>query len=397
MKADELMMLLGDTDDSLVAEGEKQGKRKKRWVGWAAAAACLCLIAVGAFMLRDNSGVDTVYSKDASPGTTSAVDYFRNCGGGEDGTVSSSACLDASAIPYAMTRSFSDLRSELEADGAIPAIDTHPQFTLQARYNEDGSLYCLELLWCRRSIGGTKNYSDLKVIAGHEEVPVIRDCISIELDENGNAVEPSVTVTERDGVSIVGRGGKNTEKSLTFQRESGWYQISGSWNDSYESVAELLDWFWEHPLDFDRYSLEAGDNYTDSTLSETPDAFREILPDFAAFGFVEESSYVTLKNGTPVRFEGHYVAHADEDKVKRQEYYDEPGYTTMHWCVFAEPDVYDMDGCLGDIGTLTRDQIVRILPCEDNKLKFTQDGLLIIVYPDSPAEVWELIESLQSR
>ena len=64
-------------------------------------------------------------------------------------------------------------------------------------------------------------------------------------------------------------------------------------------------------------------------------------------------------------------------------------------CIFAEPDVYDLDGCLGDLSTLTQGQITHILEQEDNKVKFMQDDLLIIVYPDDAAEAWALIESLQ--
>ena len=282
----------------------------------------------------------------------------------------------------------------MEESCVIPEIETHPVFYFTARY-KGNNLYCVELMWSRRDGKGLDNYSDLKVLAGYEEIPIVNDCIFIATDENGNIIEPSVTVTERDGVKIVARGSERTEKTLTYQCEKGWYQISGSWNDSFDAVAELLDWFWEHPLDFTQYPKNAGDNYTNSTLSETPDAFSDYLPDFASFGFVEESSYVSLKNGTPVRLEAHYVAHVEAEKVKNQEYYDEEGFTQMHWCVFKEPTVYDYDGCLGDIDSLTKEQITDYLESTDNKLVFTQNDMLIIVYPDDASEAWELIKSLQ--
>ena len=227
-------------------------------------------------------------------------------------------------------------------------------------------------------------------------MPIIEDCIFVETDKNGKILEPSVTVTERDGVEIIARGSEKTEKTLTYQTENGWYQISGSWNDSFDAVAVLLDWFWEHPIDFTQYPKDAGDNHTASTLDEMPDAFKEYLPDFASYGFVEEGTTLVLKNGVPVHFEGHYVAHVDAEKVKNQEYYDEEGYTLMHWCVLAEPTVYDYDGCLGDIDSLTKEQVTDILDNADNKLVFTQGDALIIVYPDNADEVWELIESLQA-
>ena len=36
-------------------------------------------------------------------------------------------------------------------------------------------------------------------------------------------------------------------------------------------------------------------------------------------------------------------------------------YTTMHWCILGEPDIYDLDGCLGDIYSLTKEQVINIL------------------------------------
>lgn len=395
MRGNEFLDKMELIDPAYVEAADATPKKKKSvWVKWGAMAACLCLVFVGAFGLFKGSQSNTLQYWSSG---YKAKDYFKFCDTTAEGSSSNAASLDSSAIPYDESRYFSDMRNEFEENGVIPIIETHPQFTLAARYNDDGSLYCVELLWCRRSMSGLEEYSDLKVIAGYEEVPIINDCIVIELDENGNVLEPAVTVTERDGIQIVARGRENTEKTLTFQTENGWYQISGSWNDSYESVVELLDWFWENPIDFEMFSMADGDEYTHTSLSETPDAFADFLPDFLSFGFIEASTSITLKNGIPVRFEGHYVAHADEELVKSQDYYDVEGYTKMHWCIFAEPDVYDLDGCLGNINTITQEQITHILKNEDNKVKFMQDDLLIIVYPDDAAEAWTLIESLMSK
>lgn len=395
MRGNEFLDKMELIDPAYVEAADATPKKKKSvWVKWGAMAACLCLVFVGAFGLFNSSQSNTLQNWSSG---YKAKDYFKFCDTTAEGSFSNAASLDSSAIPYDESRYFSDMRNEFEENGVIPIIETHPLFTLVARYNDDGSLYCVELLWCRRSIGGVKEYSDLKVIAGYEEIPIINDCIVIEVDENGNVLEPAVTVTERDGIQIIARGRENTEKTLTFQTQKGWYQISGSWNDSYESVVELLDWYWENPIDFEMFSMADGDEYTHTSLSETPDAFVDYLPDFSSFGFIEETTSISLKNGIPVRFEGHYVAHADEELVKSQDYYDIEGYTKMHWCIFAEPDVYDLDGCLGDINTLTQEQITHILENEDNKVKFMQDDLLIIVYPDDAAEAWELIESLMSK
>ena len=391
MRGNELLDKMEFIDSAYIESADAKPKKKKSvWIKWGAIAACLCLVFVGAFGFFKNNQSNTLQNWNTG---YKARDYFKFCNTTAEG-ISSSASLDISAIPYDETRYFSDMRNELEENSVIPIIKTHPQFTLAAHYNDDGSLYCIELLWCQRSKSGLDEYSNLKVIAGYEEVPIINDCILIEVDENGNVLEPAVTVTERDGIQIVARGRENADKTLTFQTENGWYQISGSQYDSYESVVELLDWFWENPIDFKMFSMADGDEYTYTSLSETPDAFADYLPDFLSFGFVEETTGITLKNGIPVWFEGHYVAHADEELVKSQNYYDVEGYTQIHWCICAEPDVYDLDGCLGDISTLTCEQISHILKNGDNKVKFMQDDLLIIVYPDNADEAWALIESL---
>lgn len=363
-------------------------KRRSHWVRWGAMAACLCLALGGVWGMGRRGGANTPqtwYSGYA------AGAYFQFCDGAAQ-AVSSGSSLDLSALPYAQTRYFSDRRGALEAAGVLPAIESHPLFTLAAHYNSDGSLYYVELSWHRRSPKGLQEYSDLKVIAGYEEVPLIHDCIAIELDDRGHVLEPAVTVTQRDGVAIVARGRQTTEKSLTYQTPHGWYQISGSWNDGYAPVVELLDWFWEHPLNFDSFPLEAGDEYTYTTLTERPDAFQDVLPGFAAFGFWEEETTVVLKNGVPVQFEGHYATHAGAEQAN----YEEDHSTKVHWCILAEPDVYDLSGCLGDLATLTREQITCTLEV-DTKVKFLQAGLLVIVYPDDADEAWTLISSLQEK
>ena len=391
MRGNEFLDKMGNVDPAFIEAADIAPKKKKNtWAKWAALAACFCVIVVGAFTMLAGSQTNTVQRWNAG---YSAENYFKFCLAVAEGSPTES--LDDSAIPYDQSRYFSGKRDVLEANGVIPVIATHPEFTFAVRYHSDGSVYCVELLWCRRNEEGLKDYSDLKVVAGYEEVPFINDCIGIGVDDKGHVIEPSVTVTERDGVRIVARGGTRIEKSLTYQTENGWYQISGSWNDSYDAVVELLDWFWEHPIDFTQFPMNAGDNYTDATLAEAPDAFREYLPDFSEFGFVEEAAYVSLKNGNPVHFEGHYVAHADAEKVKNQEYDDIEGHTKMHWCILAEPDVYALEGNLGNINSLTREQVIHILENEDNKLKFMQDDLLTIVYPDNAEEAWTLIASLQ--
>lgn len=370
----------------------KPKQRKHAWIKWGTMAACLCLVIGGIVLFKGISkqSHSILYWSEG----WNANDYFMYSNATSNGA-STSNSLDISAILYAEERAFSDWREQLEIDKVIPLINSHPLFDCIVHYNDDGSIFSVNISWHRR--GEKTDYSDLKIIAGYQEVEQIKDCVAVEVDANGNIVEPNITVTERDGIQIVAEGRENQGKTITFQNDSGWYQISGSSNDSYEAVVELLDWFWDNPIDFEKFPMNAGNEYTLTSLTETPDAFNNYLPDFTSFGFIEEQTTISLKNGIPVRFEGHYVAHASEELVKTQNYYDVEGYTKMHWCILAEPDVYDLDGCLGDIDTLTQEQIIHILENEDNKVKFMQDDLLIIVYPDDAAEAWKLIESLLSK
>ena len=391
MRGGELLDKLELIDPAYIETAEAEQKIKKRYVKWLGLAACLCIVLTGVFAMMGRNTDNTVQHWDAG---YQAEEYFRFCMGSASETADSGLSLDVSAMPYSQSRWFSDERIALESEGVIPEIQSHPLFDCAARYNEDGSLYCVEISWHRRDIDGLENYSDLKVTAGYQEVEIIRDCIEVEIDSQGNVLEPAVTVTERDGVSITARGGKDKEKAITFQNDSGWYQISGSWNDDFDSVVQLLDWFWEHPLDFSRFPIEAGDDYTGSTLEQTPDAFAQYLPDFEAFGFVEEESHVLLKNGVPVRFEGHYTANVSRELVKAHDYYGQEGYTTMHWCITSEPDAYDLLGCVGELEELTEQKVLNILE-NSSKISFSQNGNIVTVYPGNAQEAWMLINSLQ--
>lgn len=387
--SDALNMLNGDILEE--TNGVRSKKKKRSWVKWGAIAACFCLIAGGAFALfgHTGSGSRKVLQWSAS---FQAEDYFKYNSSTSDGMSQSGSIAD-SAIHYAETRYFSDNRQQLEAESVIPEIDSHPLFNCVAYYNSDGSISYVRFSWHRRGESG--DYSDLKITAGQQEVSLIKDTICVEIDDKGNIVEPTITVTDRDGVQIVTEGRSNQKKKITFQNESGWYQITGSWNDNYDSVVMLLDWLWAHPVDFTRFSMDAGDLCTTASLDEYPDAFSEYLPDFEAFGFIALQAHLQLKNGVPISFEGHYVAHVDEALVKANNYYDVQGYTKMHWCFKTEPDVYDLQRSVGKLDVLT-EQLVRDTLAEGSSIAFTWGEYFVVIYPDSPYEAWDLIASLQS-
>lgn len=370
---------LNDLDEDLIAETDRLRTRssKRRRIRWAVAAACVCAALLGVWtMLRTASPDRPVLVWHSG---FEAEDYFKYSKFDQGGT-SSSTNQSLAEAPYAESRIFSDLRGELETEGIIPVVETHPLFDCSAHYNEDGSLYSLVLSWHLRG----DDYSDLSITAGYQEVPQITDCVAIAIDENGNILEPSVTVTERDGVQIVAEGRSNQGKTITFQNDTGWYQIEGSWNDSYESIVPLLDWLWEHPIDFDRFPMDAGDRYDslygDGGLADIPEAFAAHIPDFAALGYETEAQWLTLKNDEPVYFEGSYRS---------------AGVPSLSWSVNAEPDYYDRERVVGELGELTYELVAEVRS-QGQSIYFTWDGYVVAVYiskTGTAEDLWRVIES----
>lgn len=385
MNSERIYTAIGAVDEELIERCTVKKKRLLKPPGkYIGLAACLCLIAAGAYgifhpAVSEPSGNPVLQWSEQF----SAKDYFKY--NSDDGISSSNSIAD-SAIPYAHTRSFSDEREKLAADGVIPAMSDYPLFDCTANYNEDGSIYSLIFSWHKRG----SEYSDLSITAGYQEVELIEDCIFVELDEYGNIKEPAVTVTDRDGIQIIAEGGDNRKKTITFQNDSGWYQIEGSWNDRYEDMAMLLDFIWEHPVDFERFDIESGILFSNVTLSEKPNAFYEYIPDFAEFGFIEEFNSLTLKNGEPYKFEANYVAHADPELVKESSYYSAEGWTNIHWCITTEPSVYDLQDSLGDLEELNEQLIADKLKNSSN-FAFVWDEYFIRIYTNTPQEVWRIL------
>lgn len=389
---------LNDLDEDLIVETDRLRQRsksgKKKLIRLGAVAACLCAVLFGAWAaLRTDTSGNRVLIWNSS---FEAEDYFRY-NGADSSMVSSGSDINMSLLElsYAESRMFSDMREDLETEGIIPVVETHPWFECSAHYNEDGSLYSLELGWHLRG----DDYSDLTITAGYQEVPQITDCVIVVIDEKGNILEPSVTVTERDGIQIVAEGRPGQGKTLTFQSDTGWYQIKASWNDSYESMVMLLDWLWEHPIDFDRFSMDAGDKYDtlyeneslteisdylyeNGSLTETSEAFAAHIPDLAALGYETEAQWLTLKNGDPVYFEGSYYS---------------ANIPSLSWSINAEPDYYDRERVVGELADLTYELVAEIRSQEHN-IYFTWDGYIIAIYISdigTAEDLWKVIESAQ--
>ena len=380
---------IGRIHPELVEEAEQfqPPKRRYYWIKrCAVVAGGVCLIAALAFRLTagvDDSPLHTVHQWSSE---FTAADYFRYANEDSDTMdYSTETSLADEALPYEQTRYFSDDRQQLEADAIIPEME-QPQFDLCVNYDEAGEIYGVYMIWSRS--GGRSESSHLTVTAGYQPVEQIEDCIAIELDENGQVVEPTVTVTERDGVQIVAEGRKDSAKTVTFQREDGWYQITGSAGDSYEAVIALLDWFWEHPLDFTLFPIDAGDEYSYAPLSEYPEAFVGCLPDWTKWGLVAEQSHLMLKNGEPVSYAGYYTT-ADENEETEDT-------ISFNWEVYSLSESNPPFASDGSLDELTQQTVADILT-EKGWIAFTIEENLVIIYPDAPEHadfIWQLMQSL---
>lgn len=391
MKQEKLCDAMNLLPDDIIHETEtvRTGKKRgnKTWLKWGAAAACLCLVVAGAVhMLSPGEGNRQVLQWTEN---FPAEDYFKYSSDDNDGATSSGSKADME-MDFAAERYFSDYRTQMEEESIIPAMPDHPLYSCVVRYHEDGSIFSVTHAWHQRG----DVYSDLTITIGHEEVPQIRDCISIEVDKNGNIVEPAVTVTERDGIQIVAEGNENRAKTMTFQNETAWYQIAGSWGDGYEPMVALLDWVWEHPVAFEMFAMDKGVEFTGVQLADYPEAFAEQIPDFEALGYFLGEHYLQLKDGVPHAFEGHYYTGVAPEQVEDGSFYEMDGWTEIHWCINAQPDYYDMEECMGDISELTQGQVVEALT-EGSNFSFMLDGIFIKVYCKDAAEAWAAVASMQ--
>lgn len=356
--------------------------RRGRWVATAA-----CLVLVGAILTAVLAARLSARRPvlQWAPGFA-AQDYFAYNEGAVQDTGAQSVVDADIASTYDAVRWFSDCRADWEAADRLPVLADWPLFDCGAYYDADGALAHIVFHWHRQ--GPTQPYGDLSLTVGRQEVPQISDCIYVELDDDGNILPPAVTVTRRDGVSIVAEGREGRDKTLTFQNDNGWYRIEGSWNDGYNTLVQLLDWVWQHPLDWAAYPLAAGDEYTYPTHAEMPDAFAGRLPDFAAEGLWEEEGHLTVKNGVPVSYEGHWALGEGESAVS----------DAVHWCLTDQPDYYDLQRAEYTLTQLSEQAVADALTAQadaQGSIRFRWGDSCVTVYSRYPELVWRLAAQLQ--
>jgi len=383
MSADLILDSLETIDAELIEHAGMVSPRKHRnWKVWAAAAACFCLILGSVILFRgQQAGSPKVQQWSASMGADA---YFRNSGGNAQSTAAPSSFATLVMAPYAAVVSFGDDRGALEKEGVLPEMPEHGEHSFRAEYNGDGSLYKVECLWMRRNEGSLDGYSDLRLIAAPKELHEVSDLVLVEVDENGAPLSPDVTATVRDGVTIYAEGRENRPKTLTWETVEGWYQLSGSFKDSYEDLVALLDWFWAHPFPLDRFDAPPDGTFVFSDRSEHPEAFWEQIPDFADLGYAPETERVNLRlrdaSLVPVWFDGIYTR----------------GETRVRWTVSVGADADAWAACLGRPGGVTETQLTEALAEKDYvNLFFDLPCMATLrVENGTVADAWEIVQSL---
>jgi len=426
MTKQEAFRLIGEIDGKYVEEAYRTVPPKKKtalpWKAVVSAAACLCLTAAvvyavpkmmkptappvpspdGSIEREDEPAVwpehtilrpgDEGYT-DPGPepwnltaqewsASMTARDYFKNSGSGDGGEVEMSS---ASLVmpPYAWAESWSEARDTFEAEGVLPPMPDYQDLSIQAEYNGDGSLYKVRFMWMRRSENGLEGYSDLTLTAAPREIHEISDVVSIQTDEYGSEIPEDVTATLRDGVLILARGTENGSKTMTWQTEDGWYQVGGSWNDRYEDVAALFEWFWENPLALSRFAEPRSMIFSDR--GSYPDAFSEMIPDFSSLGYTAESELVNLGvryggETAPVWFGGVYTR----------------GDVRIRWTVSVGADKDAWDACIGRPREVTEEGLYEAMAGENRvSLFFDLPAMATVSLEEGEVSaVWELIRSM---
>ena len=389
MRKEDFCDVLADINENYVKEARMSivKSKKKTWAKWAAIAACLCIVSV--------IGITYIVTRDKEESGNIlkwseaflAEDYFKY---NKYEVSSTGLAVDGSVIaPYAETRYFSDYRTEFEIGEVIPTLSDYPEYANTAHYNEDGSIYNVRFFWAQRS----ENYNSyMELTAGYQEEKISQDCI----DAKAGPDNPYVTVTERDGIQIVARRYRGGIKTLTFQDGEIWYQIKFGWKCTYDDAVRILDWVWEHPIDFNLFTIDRGTEITRSNLEEMPEAFSEYIPDFSElFDYVCADNFISLKDGEPYEFQGSYYS-----SVKYKGNYNTD--TRISWYIYTQPNYYDLQRTLGDISELTEQRIEYMFSEEINKslrgdIYFMMNDYLIFVDGKDAHTVWLAIESLKKE
>lgn len=177
------------------------------------------------------------------------------------------------------SRGFSHLRGQMEAEDVIPAMGGDFEFACQACYQDGGDVDAVRFTWTREvpSWGVEREYRELIVNVSS------LDCTSVLdggyfVDAYGFETTWNAIITERDGIDITCAGAEDSCKLIRFYDGETWYQIYGDPGITFEEMVRVLDFFFEHPMNVERFEYRAGGQLHTSSLEYHPEAFSGLYP-----------------------------------------------------------------------------------------------------------------------
>lgn len=281
MRGLELLERMGEIDPRYIEAAERTAPpRRRAWPKLLAAAVGLCAIVAFGAVLSVPETTDTWEDMQAqtlfpSRPQQDAAQASGSSGEGASAASSAnvSACYAEETMPYETTVDHSAAREAMETLGMIPDLPAYDVFSCRAYHTEDGSLYGVTFSWYM-SGDANGNYHHLTLMVAPEEVWMPGDRL-LSVGADGVTMRASATGGEsllsaetlpsgarafqREGVRIVALGWADTDKLLTFADDQGWYEITGTSDDSAETLLTLCDWIWEHPMDLGYFEETAND------------------------------------------------------------------------------------------------------------------------------------------
>lgn len=353
-------------------------RRKCKYIVLVAAVAFILLVGgVTVWRIRLSAEQDDAMQKWNQD--FSATDYFTNSL--ENGNGPDFSQVQGCFVGYPKSRDFSDERKLLEADGVIPLMDEHPLFYCVTNYSDEETLDHVSFQWNAYHDAGNSRYL---VVVGEMVWEQVDDYICVNTSDGEMALAPTMTVTERDGIQIMAGGGPDRDKLMVFEKDGLWYYIEVAWEDNYEDIVMLMDWFWEHPVDMARFA--GGDVFTAAVDEEVePEWFSGYLPELSLWGEIRDSSVsVRFKNGELYSYSA---------------WYQMQDYRSLSWYIETEPDYYRQQEILGQLEEVDKEAVVAAMEAEGSvTLRYGDYCIIVSPGADTLAEdAWELIAYLKSQ
>jgi hypothetical protein len=419
MNSYDLFKAIGNIDDKYITEAElhdvRTDKLHKKYI--AAAACFICLIAAASFgIYKYEIPLDDTYKSLALNGS---YDYLFPENSDDIGEFMpyNNPADSISSCPFDFSRYFDEQRDDLEKEECIPKLDDFTDFSCIAHYINPSNIYSIDFEW---------SLDDGKLISATispDEIKVMNDCVV------GNPTPSEVKETVIDGTVIRTEGNSICGYTVTFSHDdTSWFRIESSSGITSEELAGVVDFYWMHGIDFDRFNADRGDTVTHNSYTtekdassytsdngeftvirtdtsgvtgSIPDEFKKYLPDHDSLGMTPVYSDITKRNNTVSHIELGY-GYGTSSSEYPVDYYSNGTFKGIMICeVFlSDTAVGDSNINLGDIHDIDRSALDSVLSDKIGKCLGFYDGHFYITistgFLDSD-EVYDVIQSIRNQ